>query len=144
MKNLKPYKRFLNRIEVKEKFKENLTHDLICFEDWVFNGICDPEEMEDFIIWLNQLSEKEILKYIEKDSSIFSAITDQTKELCEFAIKCNPYNLVHIRSQTVDLCLKSLEVDNYCHNFVRIVPNPDHEKTIQNLLEKKAVLEAFK
>jgi len=82
-------------------------------------------------------------------------VRNQTKELCELAIRKDPLAICDIREQTVDLCILALireikeslifhNVKTNCYKNIKIVPNPDHETTLKNLYEKKAILEALK
>jgi len=151
--------------QTQELFEKNLIPSRL-FSDWVIAGHCSKKTFEKFIIWLNQLDEDSICKYLKKDASILSVITNQTKkmcnlaimnmpgsiryvknqskELCELAVKSNGFTIGYIKEQKVDLCLLSLEENINSFQLVRIVPNPNYETTLKNLLEKKAILEAIK
>jgi len=155
--------------EIKEKFEEILRKSPN-FDEWVGWIQCSTKEMSIFKKWLNQLSEEDVCKYLEKDGSIISVIENQTNKicetsinqdpccikyiknqnnyLCELAIIKNAFTIPYIREQTVDLCLLALETNpntsSHIYRFIRIVPNPDYYTTLKNLLEKKAILEALK
>jgi len=152
--------------ELKKLFEENLNKDGYYFSEWIELGVCTKEEKDLFIIWLNQLSEEKICHYLEKDFTILSVIKNQTdsmcktsikktflgiqhinvqnKNICNFIVKKNHHWFEFVKEQTVDLCILALELNKSCYTFVRIVPNPDYETTLKNLLEKKAILEALK
>jgi len=139
---------------------------------WTSIGVISASQEKEIIDYLNGLKEKEIKKYLWKDSSSLSVIKNQTEELCKTAIhldpvairyihspktsywehslKENPYLIEYLREQTVDLCILALENEKISdpfrlvYKFVKIVPNPYHETTLKNLYEKKAILDALK
>jgi len=156
----------MNKDKIKEKFEKISSKSWRSFSEWVIWKQCSQEEMNLFTKWLNQLSEEELSRYIKKDVSILSVITnqtdkicktaiqispisigfvkEQTKGLCELAIKRNVFSIVEIREQTVDLCLLALNLDKTVYKGIRIVQNPDYKTTLQNLKDKKTILDALK
>jgi len=155
--------------KIKKLFEERFKYSRHNFIYWLEKEECTKNEMDLFIKFLNQLKDKEVLKYIENDGTILSMITNQSdnlcklavnqspydieyiknqkKEICEIAINKNPFVIDLIKEQTIDLCLLALEktkTDQLLYTFVRIVPNPSHEITLKNLKEKKAILNALK
>jgi len=151
--------------QIKKVFERNMKKTNY-FKNWLGLKVCTIKEIKRFNKWLNQLSEEEICSYLKKDGTILLAIKnqtvhmckiaiqndpfsiefikDQTKEICELSIKNFPRSIHYIKEQTVDLCLLALEKNPYTYQHVRIVSNPDHETTLKNLKEKKALLEALK
>ena len=71
-------------------------------------------------------------------------VIDQTEALCIIAIKEDPNALKFVKNQTIRLCLLALGYrgprfpgDLYeTYKGVKIVPNPDHDATLENLLNK--------
>jgi len=173
---------------IKQLFEKKLKKESLGFRFWVRDNVCSLEEFNNFSNWLNQLSEKQLLKYIQKDPSILKVIKNQTESICQtaiekaptcirflnnqteflcelainkspwtfeyvrnqtdylcrLAIEKDPYNIALIKEQTIDLCILALQKRRNACNYIRIVPNPNYETTLKNLLEKKAILEALK
>jgi len=130
--------------QIESLFIERLKKSSYYFSNWDNCKLCTKDEIDLFTNWLNQLNEDDICFYLKEDLTILKSLTYQTKELCELAIRTNPYSIADIRDQTVDLCILALELSKSCHVFVRIVPNPDYKTTLKNLKKKKAILEALK
>lgn len=71
-------------------------------------------------------------------------IIDQTEDLCIMAIKEDPNALKFVKNQTIRLCLLALGYRGprfpgalyEAYKGVKIVPNPDHDTTLENLLNK--------
>jgi len=112
----------MSNSEIQELFEQNLKNGNYLYH----NHKLSPKKVD---IWFNQLSEEEIGKYLKINTSLFTIL----------------------KNQTVDLCILALENENepsidrfFCFRFVKIVPNPDHETTLKNLYEKKAILDALK
>lgn len=90
---------------------------------------------------------KEVLDIaLEKTPEALKYFNPQTSIEWKIALKYFPYALKHIREQTVEICLYALSIntDEATHTQVRIVPNPNRETTVKNLLAKKETLEELK
>jgi len=139
--------------EIKQLFEEKLEKTNWNFNEWIEYEICTKKEMNHFSKWLNSLDENEVCKYIQDNGTILSIITNQTKDMCkwailnnvmsiefvkkqtkeisEFAIKEWPFAIELIREQTVDLCILALSRNKLTYEKVRIVPNPDYKTTLK-------------
>jgi len=153
--------------QIKLLFEKKLENkEIIYFKNWLELYVCSKEEMNMFIKFLNELSEKSIIKYIKKDPTILGSINNQTEKMCVSAIKfgysfaieyinnqtidlCklsvnqNPWSIKYVREQTVDLCLLALGLHRDVYIEIKIVSNPNYSKTLKNLKKKKAILEAL-
>jgi len=137
--------------KIQKLFEEKLTspHPFIFWENF---GVFNKKEMNLIIKLLNQLPEQKICDYLDKDQTILSVITNQSYKVCKMVIERDPYSIAFIRDQTVDLCILALIKETImipngvynCYKNIKIVPNPDHETTLKNLKEKKAILDALK
>jgi hypothetical protein len=93
------------------------------------------------------------LAAVKKTGSALMHIENQTEEMCLFAIKneCNAF--YYVNTQTIDICIRALIHEDLKNNGispsgmgnnrsylnVNIVPNPSHEKTLENLKAKKLI-----
>jgi len=202
------YSHFLNR-KVQYLFEKRLKSK-VSLVNWIEENISTKKEMNMFGKWLDQLREDKILRYLQKDHTILSIITNQTEPMWQIAIKINPYliqyvknptkellkqairkeaevlrfvnnqtedlcrfainqnalviryvknqtkelcklaierdcfSIKHIQEQTVDLCIYALKQRKKTYKYVRIVPNPDFETTLNNLKEKQSILNVLK
>jgi len=154
-------------MEVKERFnlliqenKELKMNFNYCIEKSFYK----KEEISMYTNWLNSLPEEFICRYLKKDGSIISVLKNPTDEMKRVSVNQNPNNIRFIQDQTdkiiniatnrgcfdlvnrqsVDICLRALKLSQWNYVYVKIVPNPDYETTLKNLLEKKAILEALK
>jgi len=136
---------------IKKKFEERIEKKyMYYFSNWI-EGALLTEEYKLYLLWLNQLSEEEVCKYLKEDPTILSVISNQTDKMCETAIKKIPFSIKYLKNQTVDLCILALQTElvsdqsfHFVYKYIKIVPNPDHETTLKNLKNKKEILDALK
>jgi len=113
-------------------------------ENFTLFSLIDHSNRSDFFI------KKAITN--EGSASIVIYLTNPSEELWTLAISQKPSLISSVPEQTIDLCLlamgANLQKRTLGHFFsyekIKIVPNPDYETTLKNLLEKKALLESFK
>lgn len=98
--------------------------------------------------FLDKMSHEQLLSHLNQNSADFRGIDNQTPELCAKAIELRALNIVYVKNQTVDLCLLALSQASSeilsIYEHIRIVPNPDHETTVNNLREKQILLGLLK
>jgi len=146
---------FINSVENNCCSQEEMN----LFTDWL-NRLNDEEVYpyikEDYTILslVSNQSHKLCTLAITENPWSIEFIKNQQKYY-ELAVKRDPFTIQKIKNQTVELCILALITDitqrsiisctNYhCYKYVKIVPNPNHETTLKNLRDKKAILEALK
>ena len=114
-----------------------------------FDKLVD-ENIEKIRQELKGKSDHEILAILSKDGFKIQGLSrkNQTIERCKIAVNQQPFSIRYVKNQTVQLCLnllvnhpKSKEYGIY--RFIHIVPNDDHETTLNNLKNKKEILESL-
>lgn len=89
------------------------------------------------------------IEAIRYNPSLIEDIQNPAIEACELALKINYKLLGLIKNQTIDLCIYALEeeykdvaIDDFCKLFkeVKIVKNPNHETTLNNLKKRKEIM----
>jgi len=131
--------------KIKELFLKKVqeNHFWQSIDLWPEYNFCTKEEFYLFKNYFNSLSEEKVLKYIEIDNSVLSLISTQSNNLCKKSVEISSYCIQYIKEQTVDLCLIALEKNQHIYPYIRIVRNTNYEITLENLKEKKAILDYF-
>lgn len=92
--------------------------------------------------WSHILNDLDFVREIVSDNIHilkFSSCADE--ELYRKALKDHPEDLIYVHNQTIKLCLMAIRQEPGCHQFVKIVDNPDYITTYNNLMSKKMLLE---
>ena len=65
------------------------------------------------------LSGKEAIKAVEKNSDALRYVKEQTPEVCLKAVESDGYALRYVKEQTPEVCLKAVESDGDALRYVK-------------------------
>lgn len=76
--------------------------------------------------------------------TLIGSVKEPSLALITLAVQTDPFCIDLIpQHQTIELCLFALEKNPKAYSSIKIVPNPNYETTLTNLLKKKAIMESL-
>jgi hypothetical protein len=94
-------------------------------------------DKKSFLFAINNPCPEMCLISVKNDLMSLKYIENQTEEMCWIAIKKNPDALRHVINQSIDMGIYALEHNYWVFGLIKGVDNPNHQKTLFHLKNKK-------
>lgn len=136
----------------------------ISFNQWIEKGVVDSTYFNEAICVLNKIDKKQLFTVLKQDTSVveflnlnedlaieilnkypslYKDIKIKSQRIDEAFIERFPGLLGEVSTQSISMCINALSQVSWTYSMVRIVPNPDPESTMKNLLKKRLLIEAI-